>query len=51
MAENKRDPMTCGQSLGFDGVFVCRLCLLPCERVRQCPKETTSNRNREEESK
>lgn len=37
MSTDNRDPYTCGHSIGFDGVFVCRLCLLPCCRVDRCP--------------
>ena len=32
-----RSPETCGWSIGFDGVYVCRLCLLPCPRAETCP--------------
>lgn len=51
MAENKRDPMTCGYGIGFDGLFVCDAEKLPCKWVAKCPVEPTSDRNREEESK
>jgi len=39
MTPNERDPVTCGWSIGFDGVWVCRLCMLPCPRVKVCPQE------------
>jgi len=35
--KDNRDPVTCGQSVGFDGVYVCRLELKPCIRVKECP--------------
>lgn len=38
MNTDNRDPYACGSSIGFDGVFVCRLCLLPCCRVSKCPQ-------------
>lgn len=33
-----KHPETCGNSIGFDGIYICRLCQLPCERVEECPK-------------
>ena len=32
-----RAPETCGRSIGFDGLYVCRLSTLPCARVEKCP--------------
>jgi len=40
MSGDNRNPVTCGYSIGFDGTYVCRLCLLPCARVRRCPQKT-----------
>ena len=37
-ATDNRDPYTCGMSVGFDGIFVCSLCHLPCFRVPNCPE-------------
>lgn len=35
--KNERDPTLCGWSIGFDSVYVCRLGLLPCNRITACP--------------
>lgn len=40
MNTDNRDPVTCGSSIAFDGIYVCRLCLLPCARVKECPQKT-----------
>ena len=40
---DSRDPEACGQSIGFDGIYVCRLDCAPCCRVFQCPVMTISN--------
>jgi hypothetical protein len=37
MTGDNRDPVTCGSSIAFDGIYVCRSCLLPCVRVKECP--------------
>ena len=37
MNTDNRDPVYCGESIGFDGIYVCRLCLPPCARVPRCP--------------
>ena len=37
--KDNRDPVTCGYGLGFDGVYVCRLELKPCVRVKECPQK------------
>lgn len=35
--EERKDPVNCGWSIGFDSVYVCRLGLLPCARMPACP--------------
>ena len=37
MTGDNRDPVTCGRSIGFDGIYVCGLEQLPCPAVKTCP--------------
>lgn len=32
-----REPRQCGQSIGFDGLYVCTLYGVLCKRVKDCP--------------
>lgn len=36
--EDARNPETCRNSLGFDGVYLCRLACLPCAAIEKCAK-------------
>lgn len=31
-----RNPETCRNSVGFDGVYICRLACLPCAALKKC---------------
>lgn len=33
-----RDPRMCGNGIGFDGVYLCRLACLPCAALSKCAK-------------
>ena len=32
----EKNPETCKNSINFDGIYICRLALLPCEAVDKC---------------
>ena len=34
----KKHPETCGQSIGFDGMYICEIGQLPCEKIKKCPQ-------------
>ena len=34
---DKKHPETCIHSIGFDGVYICELGHLPCEKIKDCP--------------
>lgn len=36
--QDDRNPETCGNSIGFDGVYLCRLACLPCAATKKCAK-------------
>lgn len=36
--EDTRNPEACGNSIGFDGVYLCRLACLPCAATKKCAK-------------
>lgn len=36
--QNKKNPKKCGNSVSIDGIYICKLELLPCMRVKQCPE-------------
>lgn len=40
MSIDGRDPTFCGESFGFDGMYICRPEHLPCDRVKVCPHGT-----------
>lgn len=46
-----RDPVACGNSVVFDGLYVCRLGPLPCKWVKRCPETETNQVHREEDNK
>lgn len=33
-----KHPETCGKSIAFDGMYICKYELAPCCKVPQCPK-------------
>ena len=35
----EKEPKTCKKSINFDGVYLCRLELLPCAMVEKCALE------------
>lgn len=37
MKEDNKNPKTCGYSIDFAGIYLCRLHVLPCVRVNACP--------------
>lgn len=40
-----RNPAECGWSIGFDGLYVCRLCTAPCASVGLCPRSGAAEAN------
>lgn len=36
--DDGRNPQSCGNSVGFDGVYLCRLACLPCAALSKCAK-------------
>lgn len=40
-----RKPEECHYAIGFDGIYVCRLCCLPCARVGLCPRSEKAEEN------
>ena len=35
----QKDPESCGQSIGFDGMYICEIGHLPCEKFKKCPQK------------
>lgn len=33
-----KHPETCGKSIAFDGMYICKWALVPCLKVDRCPK-------------
>lgn len=40
-----RKPEECHYAIGFDGIYVCRACCLPCARVGLCPRSEKAEEN------
>ena len=33
----RKHPESCGQSIGFDGMYICQSEHIPCGKVKKCP--------------
>lgn len=40
-----RNPAECHWAIGFDGIYVCKLCCAPCARVGLCPRSEEAKDN------